>query len=132
MRLADAARIATWRLQSALAPHIAEESDPKMTAMETEMQTQDAAVQQSLDKLDILGEAALKSDLQVARSSYARFSELRTQIVKLSRENTNVRSLALSLNEGQAAATACRDALIELQEAIRREASPQMPLPKAR
>ncbi len=132
MRLADGARIAAWRLQGALAPHIAEESDAKMTAMEAEMQTQDAIVQKNLNDLDSLDQEALKADLQTARSSYGRFSALRTQIVKLSRENTNVRSLALSLNEGQATATACRDALIALQDAIRGEDSPPGPLPKAR
>lgn len=132
LRLADDARIAAWRIESALAPHIAEESDAKMTAMETEMATQDSVLQKSLNDLEALDEGALQSDVQAARASYARLGELRTRIIKLSRENTNVRSVALSLNEGEAAATACRDALIALQEAIRREGPQQAPLSNAR
>ncbi len=112
------ARIALWRILALLAPHIAEESDAKMAAMEAAMQAEDAVVARSLAALAALPGDALTADLQAARSSYARFAELRQQILKLSRDNTNVHALALSLNEGLTAAGACERALDALRRVL--------------
>ena len=61
------------------------------------------------------------ADLAKAASSYARFSTIRTQILKLSRENTNVRSLAISLNQKRKVTLLCQDALNALKQAILEE-----------
>jgi hypothetical protein len=42
----------------------------------------------------------------------------RTQILALSRENTNVRSLSISLNEKRKAMLVCQDSLNALRQAI--------------
>jgi hypothetical protein len=44
--------------------------------------------------------------------------EVNTQIIGLSRRNTNVRSLAMSLNEKGKLTTACEDRLRALQAAL--------------
>jgi hypothetical protein len=104
-------RIGAWRLLASLPPHIAEESDAKMDAMEVEMTKQDRQIRRSLDELAT----------PTATASYEKFSELRTQIIKLSRENTNVRSLTLSLTQKRNVTAECQTALAALQEAIQNE-----------
>ncbi|HEX7622915.1 MAG TPA: hypothetical protein VF400_05030, partial [Anaeromyxobacteraceae bacterium] len=52
---------------------------------------------------------------------YARFTKIKIQILALSRENTNVRSLALSLNQKRKAMLLCLDALNALKQAVLEE-----------
>jgi len=121
MHLADGARIAALRLLTLLPPHIAEESDQKMDEMEAVMAEEDHAVRQNLEGLAALPNLSGNPDLTTATARYARFTELKTQILKLSRENTNVRSLAISLNQKRKAMLICQDALAALDQAIQAE-----------
>ena len=125
--LAARAQAAALRLETRLAPHIAEESDQKMDAMEALMESDDREVRASLDGLDAQPELRGDPDLATVRSSYARFSELRVQILALSRENTNVRSLAISLNQKRKVMSVCQDALHALQQEIAGEPTPIAP-----
>jgi hypothetical protein len=124
VRLADDARITAWRLLASLPPHIAEENDEKMDAMEAQMTKEDQQIRSSLDELAAQPSLAGNADLKTSAASYGRFSELRTQILKLSRENTNVRSLTLSLTQKRHATSLCQDALAALQQAIQNEPIP--------
>jgi hypothetical protein len=115
------ARVGAWCLLASLPPHIAEHSDAKMDAMEAEMAEEDQQIRRSLAEL---------AD-PAATASYAKFSELRAQILKLSRENTNVRSLTLSLTEKRAALATCEQALAALQQAVQSEPTPGKPIGRA-
>jgi hypothetical protein len=119
--LAFGAQTAALRIQALLAPHIAEESDPKMDELESRMTKEDQTVHQDLDELSKLPTFAGDTDLETATASYAKFSKIRTQILALSRENTNVRSLAISLNQKRKVMLLCEDALAALQQAILQE-----------
>lgn len=119
--LAFGAQTAALRIQALLAPHIAEESDRKMDELEAQMTRHDEEVRKDLDGLAPLTKPGDAHDLETAVSSYARFSDLRKQILVLSRANTNVRSLALSLNEKRKVTLSCQDALSALQQAIESE-----------
>jgi len=121
MQLADGARIAALRLLTLLPPHIAEESDQKMDEMEAMMAKEDQAVRQNLEGLATLLSFSSNLDLTTATERYARFTELKTQILKLSRENTNVRSLTISLNQKRKFMLVCQDALAALEQAIQVE-----------
>jgi hypothetical protein len=121
LRLADNARIAVLRLQALLPPHIAEESDQKEDEMEAQMSKEDREVRRSLDALSALPGLAGNPDLKTAAANYAQFNETRAQIIKLSRENTNVRSLAISLTQKRKTTLLCQDALAALQQAIQAE-----------
>ena len=121
MRFADIARIAAWRLLVLIPPHIAEESDAKMNALETQMAVEDETVRQSLAALAALPQLAGSAELKTAAASYARFGETRARILKLSRENTNVRSLFLSLNQKRKVMLLCQSALTAVQQAIQSE-----------
>jgi hypothetical protein len=116
--LADQARIAAWRLLSLIPPHIAEESDQKMHEMEARMAQEDKQVRQALDGLAAMPGLADSADLKTAIASYDQFSQLKAQILKLSRENSNVRSASLSLNQKRKVMGLCQAALTALHEAI--------------
>jgi hypothetical protein len=119
--LVDDARISALRILALLPPHIAEESDQKMDEMEARMARQDRAIRKDLADLAAIKGLADDNDLATATARYASFTELRRQILKLSRENTNVRSLAISLNEKRKAMFLCQDALSALAHAIEQE-----------
>lgn len=119
--LAFGAQTAALRIQTLLAPHIAEESDQRMDALETLMAKEDLQVRKSLDGLAALPKSRGDPDLEKAAADYARFSEVRGRILALSRENTNVRSLAASLGQKRKALFMCQDVLSSLQQAILEE-----------
>ncbi len=121
MLLAFGAQITALHIQTLLAPHIAEESDEKMDKLEALMAKEDAQVRKDIDALKALPSLSGDADRAKAASSYARFSKIRMQVLKLSRENTNVRSLAISLNQKRKVTLLCQDALNALKQAILEE-----------
>jgi hypothetical protein len=121
MSLAYGAEIAALRIQTLLPPHIAEASDGRMDELEARMSKEDEQVTRDLESLGALPKLRGDADLAVAASRYARYRELRDQILSLSRENTNVRSLSISLNQKRKVMLDCHDLLRDLQEAIRKE-----------
>jgi hypothetical protein len=125
--LAAAAQAAILRLETRLAPHIAEQSDQKMDELEALMGKDYREIRAAFDGLAAQPDVRADADLATARASYARFSELRTQILALSRENTNVRSLAISLDQKRKVMSMCQDALHALQQEIASEPAPATP-----
>lgn len=122
--LASGAEIAALRIQALLPPHVAEESDTKMDAMEARMTKDDQEVRKDLDSLAAMPMFNGDTDLAAAASAYARFSEVRAKIIRLSRENTNVRSLTISLDQKRKVMFLCQDTLAALQQAISKEPVP--------
>ena len=120
-RLADAARLGALHVQALLAPHIAEERAEEMSRLEGVMAAYVQEVRRSLDGLSALAGAA---EVAPAAAAFARYLELEGQVLALSRENTNVRSLALSLGRKRTAQGACQEALVALQRAILEEPIP--------
>jgi len=118
---ADSTRIAAWRLLTLLPPHIAEEDEKKEDAMEAVMAEEDSQVRKGLAALAALPKYTNDPALATATARYAEFSQLRTQILALSRENTNVRSLSISLNQKRKIMLVCQDTLSALQRAIAAE-----------
>jgi hypothetical protein len=118
LTLAYGAEISDLRIEALLPPHIAEESDAKMDALEARMATEDAHVTRCLHDLGALPKVGKDPALAVATARYDDFSSLRTQILALSRENTNVRSLSISLNQKRKVMRVCQAALSALQQAI--------------
>ncbi len=124
MLLAFGAQLGGLRIQTLLPPHIAEESDQKMDQLEALMATEDAQVRKNLDGLAALPNFRKDSELATATARYAEFSNIRTQILALSRENTDVRSLSISLNQKRKVMLVCQAALSSLQQAILAEPIP--------
>ena len=118
MLLAYGTEISGLRLQTLIPPHIAEESDQKMDELEILMSREDKQIRKNLNELTALPKLNQNANLAMAVSSYARFSKIKTQILVLSRENTNIKSLSISLNQKRKVMLLCQDTLNELQQAI--------------
>lgn len=117
-RLAYGAQLGVLRVQALLSPHIAEETDAKMDELEGLMADEEARVRQDLEALATMRRFARDTDLADSAASYARFEGLKPRILKLSRENTNVLSLTISLNQKRKAMLLCVDLLNALRDAI--------------
>ncbi len=119
--LAYGAQVNALRLQTLIPPHIAEESNQKMDELESLMSKEDQQIRKNLGELTELPKLNQNVDLATAASSYARFSKIKTRIIALSRENTNVKSLSISLNQKRKMMLLCQDTLNKLQQAILEE-----------
>ena len=99
-----AASTAALRVQTLLPSHIASADDAEMTRLETRMR---ALVEQV--------DAVLKETNDPAASAaWADYERLRAEVLRLSRLNTNVVSLQVSLGEKTHVTEACRSALAAL------------------
>jgi hypothetical protein len=118
MDMAFRARIGVLRIQTLLAPHIAEENDAKMDQMEASMTSEETQIRTDLDGLAAIAKLAGDADLVAAKSRFVQYQEIKARILPLSRENTNVRSLTLSLNQKRKAISLCLDALNAVRQAM--------------
>lgn len=127
----DAARD-TWRVKALVAtaiaavreiqvlqaPHIADADDAAMTRIEKRMATSEADARRAIEMLVPLVQSASRPQLAAATAALDRFMDLNSQVLALSRRNTNVRSLALSLNEKGKLTGTCEDSLRALRDAL--------------
>jgi hypothetical protein len=105
-------------IQVLQAPHIADADAAVMTRMETQMATSEKAARSALDKLRPLVQPAGQARIGAAVAALDRFVALNAQIIALSRRNTNVRSLALSLDQKRPIIAKCEEALRALRSAL--------------
>jgi hypothetical protein len=122
--LAGITRFAYMALAGALnlytlqAPHIAESTDAGMDRLEADMKKWDEQVQDALNRLDGLAGDSIKPMLSGARKSYQDFWNLNTEIIALSRRNSNVRSFEMSLVQKRGTLAKCLESLDALQKAV--------------
>jgi hypothetical protein len=116
--LASKATAALLDIQVLHAPHIAEAEDAAMTRMEEQMAASEAVVQKNLDELKRVLGAKAGGQLAAATAAFDRFKETHREIVRLSRRNSDVRSLALSLGRKRMVTAAADDQLRALEEAL--------------
>ena len=101
------------------APHIIAASDARMGEIEAEMRQNGEIVDTSLKRLADLVPEKDRASLQDARAAYDEFAAVTAEVIKLSRQNTNIKSFELSLGKKGKIAAQCDDALMSLQEAAR-------------
>jgi hypothetical protein len=111
-------------IQVLQAPHIAESDEAAMTRIEKRMATSEAAARSALEMLARLVPPVSRPQLAAATAVLERFAGLNSQIIALSRRNTNVRSLALSLGKKRMLTAACEDSLRALQDALAKRGFP--------
>ena len=109
--LAATAVAAVREIQALQAPHIAESDDAAMTRIEKRMTAAEGVARNELEMLAGLVAPGSRAQLAAASTALDRFVDLNTQLIALSRRNTNVRSLALSLGQKRMLTAACEDSL---------------------
>jgi hypothetical protein len=112
---AERALLAVRDIQILQAPHIAEADDAAMSRLEKEMAGHEAAARQALKAL---AGVAPQETLDAATAALDRFQKLSSDLVALSRRNTNVKSLALSLKPKPALTADCDAKLGTLEAAL--------------
>jgi len=105
---ANRARAALLEIQVLQAPHIAESDDAAMTRIESRMKELAGAARAAIDELKAPAAAA----------ALDRFMGINDELVALSRRNSNVRSLALSLGRKRMVTAECEDDLRALDDAL--------------
>lgn len=116
--LAAGAVASVREIQALQAPHIADADDAVMTRMEKQMLRSEASARTALTSLAPLVQPASRKQLAAATAALDRFMTVNVQILALSRRNTNVRSLALSLNQKATVTRSCEDSLRMLRDAL--------------
>lgn len=115
--LAATAVSAVREIQVMQAPHIAEADDQAMTRIEKQMSASESEARSALDMLARL-QPGSKTQIAAAASALTRFMDLNAQLIALSRRNSNVRSLALSLGKKRMLTAGCEESLRALQDAL--------------
>lgn len=118
IRLSYRTLSAALKIHALQSPHIAENRHEKMDEIETTIQMQDALINRSLDALSFLMGPKSKPLIEAASAAYAEFWQINTEVMKLSRQNNNVQSLALSLGQKRKVTAQCQDALAALAEVV--------------
>lgn len=105
-------------IQALQAPHIAEPADEAMTVIERRMAADESTARSSLAALTKMAAATEQPHLAAASASLDEFLRLNTEILALSRRNSNVHALALSLGQKRNLVAACDESLRALQDAL--------------
>ena len=112
------AAAAVLEIQVIQARHIAESDDAAMSGMEAEMSASEAAARSAVDRLKGLLPSAAGPQLAAAAAALDRFNAINAELVALSRRNSNVRSLALSLGRKRTVTAECDAILHTLEETL--------------
>jgi hypothetical protein len=116
--LATTAVLAVREIQVLQAPHIAEADDAAMTRLEKQMATSEGVARRALETLSSLIPLTSRPQLAGASAALDRFMSVNAEIIVLSRRNSNVRSLALSLGQKRMLTAQCDQTLRALQDSL--------------
>lgn len=100
------------------APHIADARDEAMTRLEQRMDGAHKAAKTALVDLAGVVHPDSRAHLDAASRALQTFMDLNAEIISLSRQNSDVHSLALALGEKRTRVAACVESLRALQAAL--------------
>lgn len=124
--LVSAAVLAVREIQVLQGPHIAEAESSVMARLEGEMAAAKTKAQEAMKTLKDLPQVAGPKTAPAwaaAAAALDRFGHVSAEIVRLSRRNSNVRSLDLALRQKPSLTASCDESLRVLQESLAKEAS---------
>jgi hypothetical protein len=113
------ASIAALRIQVLQAPHIASADDAEMDRLESRMRDASHEVERTLAELRSEPEAAGSAHIEEAAAAWAEYDRTSAEVIRLSRQNTNVRSFDISVHEKRQATETFRVALAALADEVR-------------
>lgn len=116
--LATSALLAVREIQVLQAPHIAAADDATMTELEKQMATLEASARSALRDLAGTSGPERRASIDAANAALDRFMGIHAQVIALSRRNSNVRSLALSLGQKRDLAAECESTLRALADRL--------------
>lgn len=116
--LVSTAVMHVWEIQALHAPHIAQADHAAMTGLESQIATAATGARTALGGLAPLIGAASRPGLDAAVTAFDRFMAINDEILALSRRNTNVQSVALSLNQKRLITGASQDSLTAITAAL--------------
>jgi hypothetical protein len=117
-KLAYQAATAAFMIYSLEAPHINEAQDKKMDELENLMRTNEKKVRNALRDLSRLTNQQGRIIFNDALSAFSKFMEVHKEVLRLSRMNTNIKSLELSLGRKRKVAAQCEEILDSLQDTV--------------
>jgi hypothetical protein len=112
------ATAAALEIQVIEARHIAESDEAAMSRMEAAMQASGTASRRAIESLRTLLPAAAGPALAAAAASLDQLIAANVAIISLSRRNSNVRSLSLSLGRKRTVSAECTDLLQQLDDTL--------------
>ncbi|WP_306548681.1 hypothetical protein [Desulfobulbus sp.] len=118
---ANRALIAGLKIYALHSPHIAEANDGKMDQLEAQMQAEERLAVQSLAELAELAgsaEGTRRDAVLQAKTAFADFIQVTAEVVALSRQNSNIRSLELSLGRKRNLTAQCDETLAAFQKVV--------------
>ena len=115
------AMVAALKIFNLHGPHIFEPDNGKMDQIEERVKEEERVVMQSLDTLETLLDNEHTDVVIQAKTAFAEFLTVTNQVVQLSRLNSNIKSLELSLGRKRTVAAQCDDVLASLQESIQQK-----------
>jgi hypothetical protein len=110
------AALMIYTLQS---PHINEAQDAKMDEIESVMKAKEKTVRSAFTALSQLIDKRGRTFLDTASSAFDEFMKVNAEVVRLSRINSNIKSLELSLGRKRKVAAQCEETLNAIQDVIR-------------
>jgi Four helix bundle sensory module for signal transduction len=116
--LAYEALTASLNIYALHKPHIEEADDQAMDKIEQRIKSYDESAKNSLRELIRTVDPSNREDLKNAENAYFQFMNLTSEVIRLSRMNTNIKSAELSLGKKRLISSQCQESLAALQEAV--------------
>ena len=121
-RLGALVRIGVLDIQVLQAPHIMESEDKEMTRIENQMSASEQAARKALEELGADTPVNARAHVAAVGAALDRFTTINSEFLALSRRNSDVRSLALSLGRKRTVIAQCEDQLQALELALAKHA----------
>ena len=101
---ASHALISVLKISNLQAPHINAAGNEQMDQIESAMKTEEENVKMSLSALSEFSDDRSRASLDEGRAAFAEFMAVNAEIIRLSRQNSNIKSMELSLGRKRKAA----------------------------
>jgi hypothetical protein len=119
LRDLSSASVSALRIQILLPTHIASADEAQMRALEKQIGEQSANVDRVMKELQVDTPEPERGEVGEAATAWQRYGRVNAEVLRLSHENTNVRSSELSTHEKRRATEAVRSAIEALDTEIR-------------